>query len=73
LVGATLDETWARKPHGCRMVVRWHLSNDVQEIWNAINFDQKLILEHGDSHWKANEDKKTMVPSRRGIEIIEKK
>jgi len=43
------------------------------KLWKAITFDPELGLDQGDSHWKALDEQKTMVPSRRGIEMIEKK
>jgi hypothetical protein len=46
---------------------------EAQELWEAITFDPELGLEHGYSHWKYLDEKKTMVPLRRGIEMIEKK
>jgi hypothetical protein len=57
-------------PH---VAVRWHLANEGQELWKAITFDPELGLEHGDSRWKSLDEQKTMVPSRRGFEMIEKR
>jgi len=62
-----------RDPCGFHVVVRWSLESEGQELWKEITIYLELGLEHGDSHWKSLDEKKTMVPSRRGIEMIEKK
>jgi hypothetical protein len=49
------------------MVVWWTFTK------KAINFDRELGFEHGDSHWKDLDEKKTMVPLRRGFQMVEEK
>jgi hypothetical protein len=46
---------------------------EARQLWEAIRFDLELGLEHGYSIWKDLDEYNTMVPSRRDIEVIEKK
>jgi hypothetical protein len=43
------------------------------ETLGAITFDPKLGFEHGYSHWKALDEQKTMVPSKRGFKMDKEK
>jgi hypothetical protein len=44
-----------------------------KKLWKAITYDLGLGFEHDYSHWKYLDEKKTMVPSRRGFEMVEEK
>jgi hypothetical protein len=48
-------------------------TNEARELWKSITFDPELSFEHDDSRWKALDEQKTMVPLRRGFEMIEEK
>ena len=48
-------------------------SRKSKKIYEAINFYPELSFEHDDSHWKYLDEQKMMVPSRRGLTMIEEK
>ena len=56
-------------PHGGEL----EFDQEGVKLWKAINFDQDLSFEHGDSRWNALDEKKVMVPSRRGFDMVTEK
>jgi hypothetical protein len=46
---------------------------EARELQETITFDSELGLGHDVSYWKALDKQKTTTPSRKSIEMIEKK
>jgi hypothetical protein len=55
------------------MEVRWYLSNEDQELWEALNFDSKLIFEKKYSCHKYLYKKKVILPLRICFEMVKER